>query len=53
VRVREAERTLGQVQEAFARRRDLDTRDVALLGAVVANLDRSLSAVVPVRGRGG
>jgi uncharacterized membrane protein YccC len=53
VRVREAERTLGQVQEAFARRRDLDTRDVALLGAVVANLDRSLSAVVPVRGSTG
>ncbi len=53
VRVQEAERALSQVQEAFARRRDLDTRDVALLGAVVANLDRSLSAVVPVRGSGG
>jgi uncharacterized membrane protein YccC len=52
-RVQEAERALAHVQEAFARRRDLDTRDVAVLGAVVANLDRSLSAVVPVRGRGG
>ncbi|HEX5560073.1 MAG TPA: hypothetical protein VFX52_00415 [Nocardioidaceae bacterium] len=48
-RVRDAEQALNQVQEAFARRRDLDTRDVAVLGAVVANLDRSLSAVVPVR----
>jgi uncharacterized membrane protein YccC len=53
VRVQDAERALAQVQEAFARRRDRDTRDVALLGAVVANLDRSLSAVVPVRGSGG
>jgi len=50
-RVQEAEAALKRVRAAFERRRDLDTRDVVLLGAVVANLDRTLSAVVPVRVR--
>lgn len=38
---------LGELTELFSRRRDMDATDVAILGAVVANLRRSSAAVTP------
>ncbi|MFZ5870446.1 MAG: hypothetical protein ACOYXW_07975 [Actinomycetota bacterium] len=46
-RARAGEDAVRRLTAAFARRRDLDPRDLALLGSVVANLNRSLEAVLP------
>lgn len=46
-RVLDARASVGRLTEAFAARRDLEPHDVALLGAVVANLDRCLAVVLP------
>jgi uncharacterized membrane protein YgaE (UPF0421/DUF939 family) len=45
--VAEVEDALRALTAAFAERRDLDPADVAVLGAVVANLRRCLTAVDP------
>jgi hypothetical protein len=53
-RVDDVRRAMDHLTEAFSRRRDLDPEDVAVLGAVVANLRRCLAAVAPLppdRGR--
>lgn len=45
--VQDAEQTVQRLTQAFGRHRDLDDADVAVLGAVVANLQRALTAIAP------
>jgi uncharacterized membrane protein YgaE (UPF0421/DUF939 family) len=47
--VRRVEECMHQLTDEFGRRRNLEVSDVALLGAVVANLRRSTAAVHPGR----
>lgn len=46
-RVRDVEACMSRLTQEFGRRRDLAASDVALLGAVVANLRRATAAVHP------
>ena len=46
-RVRDVERSMHTLTDEFGRRRDLDARDVALLGGVVANLRRASETIHP------
>ncbi|MEX2291373.1 MAG: aromatic acid exporter family protein [Mycobacteriales bacterium] len=48
-RVQDAEEAVRRLTEEFGQRRQLDDAEVAVLGAVVANLRRSLAAVAPER----
>lgn len=46
-RVLDVERAMRTLTDEFGRRRDLDARDVALLGGVVANLRRATETIRP------
>lgn len=48
-RVEDAEEAVQRLTDAFGRRRNLDDADVAVLGAVVANLRRSVAVIAPQR----
>lgn len=48
-RVRDADEAVQRLTDAFGARRHLDDADVAVVGAVVANLRRSVAAVAPQR----
>jgi uncharacterized membrane protein YgaE (UPF0421/DUF939 family) len=47
--VQDVRTAVQRLTDAFGRRRDLDASDVAVLGAVVANLRRTLATIAPVR----